>query len=137
MEHTILVVDDEPLIRELIADYLEDEGYAVLQAANGAAAVRLLRRRAVDLVVLDVMMPGKNGFEVCEEIRSFSNAIIVMLTAKAEEDDKLTGYGSGADDYVAKPFSPKVLAANIRVLLQRWSHAEAAGGAEETGLVID
>ncbi|MCM3342816.1 response regulator transcription factor [Paenibacillus sp. MER TA 81-3] len=137
MEHTILVVDDEQLIRELIADYLEDEGYEVMQAADGAEAVRLLRQRAVDLVVLDVMMPGKNGFEVCEDIRSFSNAVIVMLTAKAEEEDKLTGYGSGADDYVTKPFSPKVLAAKIRVLLQRWSHAEPASGAEETGFVID
>ncbi|PZM66462.1 response regulator transcription factor [Paenibacillus dendritiformis] len=137
MIHTILVVDDEPLMRELISDYLEDEGYDVLQAGGGEEAVNMLDGQSVDLVVLDVMMPGKDGFEVCEEIRALSDAIIVMLTARAEEEDELTGYSYGADDYITKPFSLKVLSAKIRALLNRWKNEEAEGLSGNDRLVID
>jgi DNA-binding response OmpR family regulator len=137
MIHTILVVDDEPLMRELISDFLEDEGYDVLQAGGGEEAVNLIDSQPIDLVVLDVMMPGKDGFEVCEEIRAQSDVIIVMLTAKAEEEDELTGYSYGADDYVTKPFSLKVLSAKIRVLLNRWKNEEAEGLSGNDRLVID
>ncbi len=122
----ILIVDDEQLIRELVVDYLSDEGYLVLQAKNGRDALNLLREQAVDLVVLDVMMPGMNGFEVCEELRTFSSTLVIMLTAKSEDEDKLSGYECGVDDYVTKPFSPKVLAAKINVLLQRFRASDLA-----------
>ncbi|WP_018754517.1 response regulator transcription factor [Paenibacillus terrigena] len=125
----ILIVDDEQLIRELVADYLSDEGYSVLQAKNGRDALNILREQAVGLVVLDVMMPGMNGFEVCEELRTFSRAIVIMLTAKSEDEDKISGYECGVDDYVTKPFSPKVLSAKINVLLQRFRAADSALGA--------
>ncbi len=124
-------------MRELISDFLEDEGYDVLQAGGGEEAVNLIDSQPIDLVVLDVMMPGKDGFEVCEEIRAQSDAIIVMLTAKAEEEDELTGYSYGADDYVTKPFSLKVLSAKIRVLLNRWKNEEAEGLSGNDQLVID
>jgi len=127
----ILIVDDEQLIRELVADYLSDEGYTVLQAKNGRDALNLLREQAVDLVVLDVMMPGMNGFEVCEELRTFSSTLVIMLTAKSEDEDKLSGYECGVDDYVTKPFSPKVLAAKINVLLQRFRVSDSAINAGE------
>lgn len=124
-------------MRELISDYLEDEGYDVLQAGGGEEAVNMLDGQSVDLVVLDVMMPGKDGFEVCEEIRALSDAIIVMLTARAEEEDELTGYSYGADDYITKPFSLKVLSAKIRALLNRWKNEEAEGLSGNDRLVID
>ncbi|MFD0617151.1 response regulator transcription factor [Paenibacillus sp. GCM10027629] len=134
----ILIVDDEQLIRELVADYLSDEGYSVLQAKNGRDALNILREQAVDLVVLDVMMPGMNGFEVCEELRTFSRAIVIMLTAKSEDEDKISGYECGVDDYVTKPFSPKVLSAKINVLLQRFRAADSALGAgEDDYFVLD
>jgi len=132
----ILVVDDEQLIRELVADYLSDEGYTVLQAKNGCDALRILRDQAVDLVVLDVMMPGMNGFEVCEELRTFSRALVIMLTAKSEDEDKLSGYECGVDDYVTKPFSPKVLAAKINALLQRFRAADSASAAKDEGYFV-
>jgi len=134
----ILIVDDEQLIRELVADYLSDEGYTVLQAKNGRDALNILREQAVDLVVLDLMMPGMNGFEVCEELRTFSRALVIMLTAKSEDEDKLSGYECGVDDYVTKPFSPKVLSAKINVLLQRFRAVESALGAgEDDYFVLD
>ncbi|WP_314588914.1 response regulator transcription factor [Paenibacillus terrigena] len=134
----ILIVDDEQLIRELVADYLSDEGYTVLQAKNGRDALNILREQAVDLVVLDVMMPGMNGFEVCEELRTFSRALVIMLTAKSEDEDKLSGYECGVDDYVTKPFSPKVLSAKINVLLQRFRTVDSALGAgEDDYFVLD
>lgn len=126
----VLIVDDEQLMRDLIADYLSDEGYDVLQAGNGTEALSILREESVDLVVLDLMMPGMNGYEVCAELREFSNALVIMLTAKSEEEDKLLGYESGVDDYVAKPFSPKVLSAKISVLLQRFRMVDAREAAD-------
>lgn len=109
----------------------------MLQAGGGEEAVNLIDSQPIDLFVLDVMMPGKDGFEVCEEIRAQSDAIIVMLTAKAEEEDELTGYSYGADDYVTKPFSLKVLSAKIRVLLNRWKNEEAEELSGNDRLVID
>lgn len=116
----ILIVEDEPRMRELVADYLEEEGYHIIQAANGYEALEHARHTPPDLVVLDIMMPGIDGFEVCKQLRSHSQTIIVMLTARSEEEDKLYGYELGADDYVTKPFSPKVLTAKIKALLSRW-----------------
>jgi len=117
----ILIVEDEPRMRELIADYLEEEDFEVIQAANGYEALEYASLTPPDLVILDIMMPGIDGFEVCKHLRSHSQTIIVMLTARSEEEDKLYGYELGADDYVTKPFSPKILIAKIKALLSRWN----------------
>lgn len=122
----ILIVEDEPRMRELIADYLEEEGYANVQAANGYEALEHARLTPPDLVVLDIMMPGLDGFEVCRQLRTHSQTIIVMLTARGGDDDKLHGYELGADDYVTKPFSPKVLMAKIKALLSRWTPSHSS-----------
>lgn len=116
---TVLVVEDEPLMRELITDYLKEEGFLVEEARNGAEALEKFARTPAEAVILDVMMPFLDGFAVCRRLRQASNTVIVMLTARSEETDKLYGYELGADDYVTKPFSPKVLVAKVKALLKR------------------
>jgi DNA-binding response OmpR family regulator len=116
---TILLVDDERSLVTLLRGTLEREGYMVLEAFDGLTALGLVRARPVDLVVLDVMLPDLDGIEVCRQIRQFSDAYVVMLTARTEEVDKIVGLSVGADDYVTKPFSPRELAARIRALLRR------------------
>ena len=116
---TILVVDDEDKIRNLVGSYLRSEGFDVLTADNGQAAVDAVRRHQPDLVVLDVRMPGLDGIEALREIRTFSDVYVIMLTALAEETDKLIGLSVGADDYLAKPFSPRELVARVKVVLRR------------------
>jgi DNA-binding response OmpR family regulator len=115
----ILVVDDEPPIVVLVRGYLEREGYEVLTAADGLAALRLVRSADPDVVVLDLMLPGMDGLEVCRELRTFSDAYVLMLTARAEEIDRVVGLSVGADDYLAKPFSPRELVARVKALLRR------------------
>ena len=114
-----LVVDDEPALVRVVAAYLEREGFEVRTAADGFEALRLAREAEPDVVVLDVMMPGIDGLEVCRRLRTFSEAYVIMLTARAEEIDTLLGLSVGADDYLTKPFSPRVLVARIRSLLRR------------------
>ena len=134
----MLVVDDEPTIREIVVGYLEREGYRTLQAADGDRARELLEQEPADLVVLDLMLPGTDGFELCRWIRSRSRLPVIMLTARGEESDRIVGLELGADDYVTKPFSPRELAARVRTVLRR---AEPATSAEErlsfNTLVID
>lgn len=115
----ILIVEDEERLRKLIRKYLLLEGYQVHEAANGLEAVDIYETETVDLVVLDVMMPYKNGYEVAKEIRKKSQVPIIMLTARSEEEDKLQGFDSGIDDYVTKPFSTRELMARIKALLKR------------------
>lgn len=119
MSKTIMIAEDELKMRKLLVDYIEHEGYEAIEAANGQEALSKLSAHHVDLLIVDVMMPFMDGFEVCRTVRSRSDVPIVVLTAKAEEYDKLTGYELGADDYVTKPFSPKVLMAKIRALFKR------------------
>jgi len=119
MAKKILVVEDEYRMRELIVAYFKKEGYDVLEAGDGNDAIDIFEREKVDLVILDVMIPGMYGWEVCKYIRNISDVPIIMLTAKSEEDDKLLGFELGADEYVTKPFSPKVLVARSRNLLKR------------------
>lgn len=114
-----LVVDDEPALVRVVAAYLEREGFDVTTAADGQDALRLARDTEPDVVVLDVMMPGIDGIEVCRRLRTFSDAYVIMLTARAEEIDTLIGLSVGADDYLTKPFSSRVLVARIRSLLRR------------------
>ena len=116
---TVLVVDDEPIVREIAVRYLERSGYTTLEAADGATARRLLEQEPPDLVVLDVMLPGIDGLELCRWIRSRSELPVIMLTARGEEADRIVGLELGADDYVTKPFSPRELAARVRTVLRR------------------
>ena len=133
-----LVVDDEPPLVSLVGAYLEREGFSVSTAADGEEALRLARERPPDVVVLDLMLPGIDGIEVCRRIRTFSDAYIVMLTARAEEVDKIVGLSTGADDYVTKPFSPGELVARIRAMLRRPRGGPATAEARRLGdLVID
>ena len=116
---TVLVVDDEPIVRDVVVRYLEREGYATLEAADGDDARRLVERERLDLVVLDVMLPGTDGLELCRWIRARSELPVIMLTARGEEADRIVGLELGADDYVTKPFSPRELAARVRSVLRR------------------
>ena len=120
----ILVVDDEPNLVELLRGYLEHEGYDVAVAGDGPSGVRRAQQTQPDLVILDVMLPGFDGVEACRRIRRFSDAYVLMLTARAEELDKIVGLTIGADDYVTKPFSPRELAARIRAMLRRGRGSE-------------
>jgi DNA-binding response OmpR family regulator len=116
---TVLVVDDEPIVREVVVRYLEHEGYTTLEAGNGEHARILLEAERPDLVVLDVMLPGIDGLELCRWIRAKSDLPVILLTARGEEADRIIGLELGADDYVTKPFSPRELAARVRTVLRR------------------
>jgi DNA-binding response OmpR family regulator len=116
---TVLVVDDEPVVREVVVKYLEREGFRTLEAGDGDSARDLLQRDWPGLVVLDVMLPGTDGLELCRWIRSRSDLPVIMLTARGEEADRIVGLELGADDYVTKPFSPRELAARVRTVLRR------------------
>ncbi len=119
MRKTIMIADDEQRMRKLIADYLLREGYEVIEAANGQKALEECRDGKVDLAILDVMMPGCDGWTVCREVRRRSAIPIIMLTAKGEEGDQLLGFELGADEYITKPFSPRVLTARVNALFRR------------------
>jgi len=116
---TVLVVDDEPIVREVVIRYLQREGYTTLEASDGELARIMLESQKPDLVVLDVMLPGTNGLELCRWIRSRSELPVILLTARGEEADRIVGLELGADDYVTKPFSPRELAARVRTVLRR------------------
>jgi len=130
----ILVVDDEANLRNLVGSYLRAEGFDVVEAANGDEAVAAVQRREPDLVILDVMMPGMDGVEALREIRRFSDVYVIMLTARAEETDKVVGLSVGADDYLTKPFSPRELIARVKAVLRR---ARSGRPASEDLLTFD
>lgn len=123
----ILIVDDERAIRRLLGLYLRDAGFTVVEAADGADAVAQVRRGGVDLVLLDLMLPGKDGFDTCREIRDLSTVPVIMVTARDGETNRILGLELGADDYVTKPFSPNEVVARVRAVLRRV--AEPRGGA--------
>jgi DNA-binding response OmpR family regulator len=127
----LLVIDDDARLRDLLSEYLGSRGFAVDTAADGEAGLATLRGSAVDLVVLDVMMPGKDGFEVCRELRTFSRVPVVMLTARGDEMDRIVGLEIGADDYLPKPFNPRELLA--RIVLRRTEVPQEAGGVLRAG----
>jgi len=124
---TVLVVDDEEIVRDVVVRYLKRDGYRTLEAADGDEALRVLEEESPALVVLDVMLPRRDGLEICRWIRSRSDLPIIMLTARGEEADRIVGLELGADDYVTKPFSPRELAVRVRNLLKRASTAPAIG----------
>lgn len=115
----ILIVDDEPKILEVVRSYFEQSGFQVYEATRGGQALELFRRMTPDLVILDLMLPDQRGEEICQQLRRISRVPIIMLTAKAEEEDILTGLNLGADDYVTKPFSPRQLVARAEAILRR------------------
>ena len=125
-----LVVDDELPLVQLVTSYLEREGFEVASATDGERAVEAARELDPDVIVLDLMLPGIDGIEACRRIRAFSDAYIVMLTARAEEVDKIVGLSTGADDYLTKPFSPGELVARIRAMLRRPRGGTLEGGRE-------
>lgn len=117
--YRILVVDDEEKIRLLIRKYAEFEGHTVFEATDGMQAVQMCKSQSFDIIILDIMMPFLDGMSACKEIRKISNTPIIMLTARGEEYDKIGGFHAGADDYVVKPFSPKVLMLKMDAILKR------------------
>jgi DNA-binding response OmpR family regulator len=133
---TILVVDDEPIVREVVVRYLEREGYTTLEAGDGDEARSAIEQRGADLVVLDVMLPGIDGLELCRWIRSRSDLPVIMLTARGEEVDRIVGLELGADDYLTKPFSPRELAARVRSVLRRTSPSGTPSERRDFGEVV-
>ncbi|MEK3798852.1 response regulator transcription factor [Peribacillus sp. FSL H8-0477] len=119
MKHNLLLVEDEALVREIVTDYFENEHWTIYEAETGVLALDLFEQHSIDLVILDIMLPELDGWTVCKQIRKSSDVPIIMLTANGEDDDKVLGYELGADDYVTKPFSPRVLVAQAKALLKR------------------
>ncbi|MDA8199669.1 MAG: response regulator transcription factor [Thermaerobacter sp.] len=139
-EPTVLVVDDEAAILELVRFTLERDGYRLLVAADGWGALEIARREHPDLVILDVMLPGLTGLELCRALRAEMDLAVIMLTARKEESDRVAGLELGADDYVTKPFSPRELAARVKAVLRRSGRREDPGAAQgpvRDGLLLD
>lgn len=137
-ENTILVVDDEQRMRKLVRDFLTKQDFTVLEAADGEEAVDIfLENKDIILVILDVMMPKMDGWEVCKQIRKDSNVPIIMLTAKGDERDELTGFDCGADEYITKPFSPKILTARVDALVRRTYQIDSSEVIDIGGIIID
>lgn len=134
----ILVVDDESRMRKLVRDFLSKKGYTVLEAADGEEALDLFyKEKDIALIILDVMMPKMDGWQVCKEIRQYSKVPIIMLTALGSEADELKGFSYGVDEYVSKPFSPKILVARVEAILRRTAQDEEKNHLEADGIVLD
>ncbi|MCI8523622.1 MAG: response regulator transcription factor [Lachnospiraceae bacterium] len=134
----ILLVDDESRMRKLVRDFLVKSNYEVVEAEDGEAALDIFfEANDVDLVILDVMMPKVDGWQVCKEIRAYSKVPIIMLTAKSDERDELLGFELGVDEYISKPFSPKILVARVEAILRRTSQVSADKLLEAGGIRID
>ena len=138
MNETVLIIEDEPKVAKLAQDYLEQSGFQVLLAVDGKAGLAMSRREQPALIVLDLMLPGMDGLDVCRTLRRESDVPIIMLTARSEETDRLIGLELGADDYITKPFSPRELVARVRALLRRVKGEVYKPGILRAGdLVID
>ena len=134
----ILVVDDESRMRKLVKDFLSREGYTVLEAADGVEAMDIFYEdKDIALIILDVMMPRMDGWQVCREIRESSKVPVIMLTARSEERDELQGFELGVDEYISKPFSPKILVARVNAILRRTLGTDDGDVISAGGIVID
>lgn len=134
----ILVVDDESRMRKLVGDFLSRKNFTVLEAGNGEEAVDIFfQDKDIALIILDVMMPKMDGWEVCREIRRYSKVPIIMLTARSDERDELLGFELGVDEYISKPFSPKILVARVEAILRRSGQAAGGDVLSAGGIVID
>ena len=132
MNGTVLIVEDEKKLADVLGDYLRQAGFETFHVDDGLEAAAAVRERSPDLVLLDLMLPGKDGMEICREVRSFSRVPIIMVTARVEEIDRLLGLELGADDYVCKPFSPREVVARVKAVLRR---SQEAG--QNEGLLLD
>ncbi len=134
----VLVVDDEARMRKLVKDFLSKNGYEVLEAEDGSKALDLFfEQNDIALIILDVMMPKMDGWQTCREIRQYSKVPIIMLTAKSDERDELQGFQLGVDEYISKPFSPKILVARVEAILRRTSQMNKEEKLEAGGIVLD
>ena len=134
----ILVVDDEARMRKLVSDFLKKNGYQVIEAADGSEALDIFfEQQDIALIILDVMMPKMDGWQVCKELRIYSKVPIIMLTAKSEERDELLGFELGVDEYITKPFSPKILVARVEAILRRVGAGASDDILEAGGIVVD
>lgn len=134
----ILVVDDESRMRKLVKDFLVKKGFEVIEAQDGAEALDVFfEQKDIALIILDVMMPKMDGWEVCREVRQYSKVPIIMLTAKSDERDELQGFQLGVDEYISKPFSPKILVARVEAILRRTNQLEKEDNLEAGGIVIN
>ena len=134
----ILVVDDESRMRKLVKDFLQKSNYKVIEAEDGSQAIDIFfNNQNIALIILDVMMPKVDGWQVCREIRSYSKVPIIMLTAKADERDELQGFQLGVDEYIAKPFSPKILVARVEAILRRTNQSSGETILEAGGITVD
>lgn len=134
----ILVVDDESRMRKLVKDFLEREGHIIIEAADGMEAMDIFyENKDIALIILDVMMPRMDGWQVCREVRALSQVPIIMLTARGEERDELQGFELGVDEYISKPFSPKILVARVNAILKRGRAAGSEDLIDAGGIVID
>lgn len=133
----ILVVDDESRMRKLVRDFLVRQDYEVLEAGDGEEALDIFyREKDITLLILDVMMPKMNGWEVCREVRENSKVPIIMLTAKSDESDELMGFDLGVDEYISKPFSPKILVARVEAILRRTNQIGESSQIKKAGLIV-
>ena len=130
----ILVVEDEKKLATLLIDYLQQAGFSASHLANGLEVVQQVREEGPDLILLDLMLPGRDGLEICKEIRTFSNVPIIMITARVEEIDRLLGLELGADDYICKPFSPREVLARVKAVLRR---SDSGTTVQAEGLLLD
>lgn len=137
MKKSILIVEDELRIRFLLRDYLIKDNFNVFEASNGQEGLFMISSQKIDLVLLDIMMPVMDGLTMLEKLREVSTVPVILLTAKGEEEDKLQGYDYGADDYITKPFSPKVLMAKVKALLKRTRNDVDSSSQEFNGLTIN
>ncbi len=134
----VLIVDDESRMRKLVHDFLSRHNYDVVEAKDGEEAIdKFYADKTISLVILDVMMPKMDGWEVCKQIRKDSNVPIIMLTAKGDERDELTGFDCGADEYISKPFSPKILTARVDALVRRTYQIDSSEMVDIGGIIID
>ena len=135
---TVLIVDDEARMRRLVKDFLTKAGYYVIEAEDGDQALDLFyTNKNISLIILDVMMPKMDGWQVCREIRAFSKVPIIMLTARGDEKDELLGFELGVDEYITKPFSPKILVARVEAILRRSRNLEEVKVMEVSGIFLD
>lgn len=121
----ILIVEDDRRLNEIVYDYLDVDGHKVYQAYNGIEALEVFNKHTIDLVILDIMIPNLDGFSVCRKLRNSSDVLIIIVSARSEEDDKIHGFDLGADEYVTKPFSPKVLLKRVNALLGRFGFSKS------------
>ena len=134
----VLVVDDESRMRKLVKDFLSKSGYEVIEAEDGSRALDIFfEQKDIALIILDVMMPNMDGWQTCREIRQYSKVPIIMLTAKSDERDELQGFGLGVDEYITKPFSPKILVARVEAILRRTSQMSTEEILEAGGIRVD